>query len=103
MANVSGHTKRLTINATVFLAYCIANILGPQVFIATEAPDYKTGYSAILAFEVVAMACMAAYAVGCYIENKRRDEQEGTDIDVTIYEQLGDLTDYEKKGFRYIY
>lgn len=103
MANVSGHTKKLTINATIFLAYCIANIVGPQVFIAKEAPDYTTGYNAIMAFEIVAIACLAAYAVGCIIENRIRDKREGTDIDVTLDTQLGDLTDYEKKGFRYIY
>ncbi|KAF6837195.1 allantoate permease [Colletotrichum plurivorum] len=103
MANVSGHTKKLTINATVFLAYCIANIVGPQIFIAKEAPNYSTGYSAIMAFEVVAIACMAAYAAGCMIENRRRDKGEGLNIEVSVDDQLGDLTDYEKRGFRYIY
>lgn len=103
MANVSGHTKKLTINATVFLAYCIANIVGPQIFIAKEAPDYSTGYSAIMAFEVVAIVCMAAYAAGCIIENRRRDRKEGVNVEVSVNDQLGDLTDYEKKGFRYIY
>ncbi|KAF6813223.1 allantoate permease [Colletotrichum sojae] len=103
MANVSGHTKKLTMNATVFLAYCIANIVGPQIFIAKEAPDYSTGYSAIMAFEVIAIACMAAYAAGCMIENRRRDKKEGLNIEVSVDDQLGDLTDYEKRGFRYIY
>ncbi|KAJ3548281.1 hypothetical protein NM208_g1096 [Fusarium decemcellulare] len=103
MGNVSGHTKKLTVNATIFLAYCIANIIGPQVFITKEAPNYSTGYNAILGFEVTAICCMAAYAVGCMIENKRRDKMEGNDVSVMVEEQLGDLTDYEKKGFRYIY
>ena len=103
MANVSGHTKKLTINATIFLAYCIANIVGPQVFISKEAPDYTTGYSAIMAFEITAIACLAAYAAGCMIENKRRDRKEGVGVSVTADEQLEDLTDYEKRGFRYSY
>ncbi|KAL2820148.1 hypothetical protein BDW59DRAFT_164761 [Aspergillus cavernicola] len=30
MANTSGHTKKVTVNAMVFLAYCVANILAPQ-------------------------------------------------------------------------
>ncbi|KAI8719946.1 hypothetical protein NCS52_00438400 [Fusarium sp. LHS14.1] len=83
MGNVSGHTKRLTVNATIFLAYCIANIIGPQIFITREAPHYTTGYHAILGFE--------------------RDRSEGMDVIMNVEEQLGDLTDYEKKGFRYIY
>ncbi|KAH7016372.1 major facilitator superfamily domain-containing protein [Microdochium trichocladiopsis] len=103
MANVSGHTKKLTINATVLLAYCIANIIGPQVFIAAEAPNYTTGYNAILGFEIVAIASLAAYAIGCRIENSRRDKAEGSDVSVSMKEQLGDLTDYEKTGFRYVY
>ncbi|KAF4812292.1 putative transporter [Colletotrichum siamense] len=103
MANVAGHTKKLTINATVFLAYCIANIVGPQIFIEREAPNYTTGYSAIMAFEVLAIACMVAYAVGCMIENRIRDRKEGTEVDITVVDQLGDLTDYEKRGFRYVF
>lgn len=103
MANVSGHTKKLTINATIFLAYCIANIIGPQVFISSEAPHYSTGYNAILGFEIAAIACMAAYATGCKIENKRRDAKEGVIGELSADLQLGDLTDYEKRGFRYLF
>ncbi|KAK1963844.1 hypothetical protein LY78DRAFT_748823 [Colletotrichum sublineola] len=102
-ANVSGHTKKLTVSATVFLAYCIANIVAPQVFIATEAPHYTTGYNAILGFEAAAVACLAAYGIGCAVENKRRGVAEGSNVSVSVAEQLGDLTDYEKKGFRYVY
>lgn len=103
MGNVSGHTKRLTVNATIFLAYCIANIIGPQIFITREAPHYTTGYNAILGFEVTAICALLVYAGGCIIENKKRDRREGIDVMMNINEQLGDLTDYEKKGFRYIY
>ncbi|KAK2003429.1 MFS general substrate transporter [Colletotrichum falcatum] len=92
-ANVSGHTKKPTVSATVFLAYCTANIIGPQVFIATEALHYTTGYNAIQGFEVAAIVCLAAYGIGCALEDKRRE----------VAEQLGDLTDYEKEGFRYVY
>ncbi|KDN68837.1 hypothetical protein CSUB01_12614 [Colletotrichum sublineola] len=102
-ANVSGRTKKLTVSAIVFLAYCIANIVGPQVFIATEAPHYTTGYNAILGFEAAAVACLAAYGIGCAVENKRRGVAEGSNVSVSVAEQLGDLTDYEKKGFRYVY
>jgi hypothetical protein len=85
------------------MAYCIANIVGPQVFIAAEAPHYATGYNAILGFEVTAICALLAYAAGCMIENKKRDNAKGTVVSVQVDEQMGDLTDYEKKGFRYIY
>lgn len=103
MANVSGHSKKTTINATVFLAYCIANIVGPQVFLSKEAPAYTTGYNSILGFEAAAILCMLGYMFGCIIENRIRDKREGTNIEVTMDEQLEDLTDYEKRGFRYVY
>jgi ACS family allantoate permease-like MFS transporter len=103
MGNVSGHTKKLTVNATIFVAYCVANIIGPQVFISSEAPSYYTGYNSILGFEIASICCLAAYAGGCIIENRRRDKREGTDVSTHINDQLGDLTDYEKKCFRYIY
>ncbi|RYC83108.1 hypothetical protein BFJ63_vAg14043 [Fusarium oxysporum f. sp. narcissi] len=103
MGNVSGHTKKLTVNATIFLAYCIANIIGPQVFRAAEAPHYSTGYNSILGFEATAIYALLAYAGGCIVENRKRDKAEGTDVSVRVEDQLGDLTDYEKKGFRYIY
>ncbi|PCD44651.1 hypothetical protein AU210_000108 [Fusarium oxysporum f. sp. radicis-cucumerinum] len=103
MGNVSGHTKKLTVNATIFLAYCIANIIGPQVFRAAEAPHYSNGYNSILGFEATAICALLAYAGGCIVENRKRDKAEGTDVSVRVEDQLGDLTDYEKKGFRYIY
>lgn len=103
MANVSGHTKKLTVSGVIFVAYCTANIIGPQVFIVKEAPNYTTGYNSIMAFEIVAIASLAVYAFGCWYENKRRDRNEGVNVDVQAEDLLGDFTDKEKKGFRYVY
>jgi hypothetical protein len=102
MGNVSGHTKKLTVYASIFVAYCAANMVGPQVFFIHEAPNYPTGYNTLLGFEVAAICCITAYAVGCFLENKQRD-REGTNISVGADEQFGDLTDYEKGGFRHLY
>ncbi|KAJ3464261.1 hypothetical protein MRS44_009047 [Fusarium solani] len=102
MGNVYGHTKKLTVNASIFVAYCAANMVGPQVFFIHEAPNYPTGYNTLLGFEVAAICCITAYAVGCFLENKQRD-REGTNVSVGADEQFGDLTDYEKGGFRHLY
>lgn len=40
-SNVSGYTKKTTVMAAVFMAYCAGNISGPQVFKAAEAPNYQ--------------------------------------------------------------
>lgn len=103
MANVSGYTKKLTVSGVVFVAYCTANIIGPQVFRTNEAPAYTTGYNSICGFEVLEITSLAIYAIGCMIENKRRDRLEGTDVDVTMTDLVGDMTDREKRGFRYVY
>lgn len=104
MANTSGHTKKLTVNALMFLAYCLGNIIAPQFFISTEAPGYKTGYNAILACIVIAIVSLIAYAVGLNLENKRRDRIEGGQVgEVSNEEALEDCTDREKRGFRYVY
>lgn len=103
MANVAGHTKKLTVNALIFIAYCTASIIGPQVFLAREAPDYSSGYNSIMGFEIAAIVCLAVYGVGCYYENRQRDRAERDDIDVTLEDQLDDRTDNEKPGFRYVF
>lgn len=104
MANTSGHTKKITVNAMVFLAYCIANIVAPQTFRSSQAPHYTTGYNSILGFEVSAIAIMLAYIAGVRWENSRRDRIHGVVIESEIghEESLEDLTDWEKKNFRYV-
>lgn len=49
MANVSGHSRKSTVNAAIFTAYCVAQIIGPQCFRASGAPDYPTGLTAFWA------------------------------------------------------
>ncbi|ETS73441.1 hypothetical protein PFICI_15046 [Pestalotiopsis fici W106-1] len=103
MSNISGHTKKLTVTATIFVAYCCGLIIGPQVFLTSEAPAYATGYNVIMICEILAIVCLLAYAGGCEIENRLRDKREGTNPSTTVSEMLEDKTDYEKQGFRYVY
>ncbi|KAJ5281315.1 Major facilitator superfamily domain general substrate transporter [Penicillium angulare] len=105
MANTSGHSKKLTMNAIFFLAYCIGNIIGPQVFRTDDAPSYSRGYEGLLACLVVAIASIVAYGLLCRWENHRRDQKEGPQFDAEPSEAaaFSDLTDHEKQGFRYTY
>lgn len=103
MANVSGHTKKLTVTGSIFVAYCTAMIIGPQVFLEREAPTYETGYNSLMGFEIGAISMLAVYAIGCTIENNQRDKREGTDIVLDDNEMIEDKTDYEKRAFRYVY
>lgn len=40
-SNVAGFTKKATVSAMMFVAYCIGNIVGPFLFLSREAPAYK--------------------------------------------------------------
>lgn len=40
-SNICGHTKKATVNAMLFLGFCTGYIIGPQTFLAREAPGYK--------------------------------------------------------------
>jgi MFS transporter, ACS family, allantoate permease len=103
MANTSGHTKKLTVNAMVFLAYCVANIVAPQTFRSSEAPHYTSGYNSILGFESSAVALMLIYIVGVKCENRRRDRLYGPVVEGdSLAGSLDDLTDWEKPNFRYV-
>lgn len=44
-SNISGYTKKATVNALVFLGYCTGNILGPFFFFSREYPSYPVGLS----------------------------------------------------------
>jgi MFS family permease len=45
-SNVAGYTKKQLTGAFIFVGYCIGNIVGPQTFIDSEAPLYKSAYIA---------------------------------------------------------
>ncbi|BAE60270.1 unnamed protein product [Aspergillus oryzae RIB40] len=40
-SNVAGFTKKATVSAMMFIAYCTGNIVGPFLFFEREAPGYK--------------------------------------------------------------
>ncbi|EAL19997.1 hypothetical protein CNBF3240 [Cryptococcus deneoformans B-3501A] len=62
--NAAGTTKRVVVFATMFVFQCTGNIIGPQVYLAREAPYYYTGiyvnvgcYSAL----IILMVAMSFY------------------------------------------
>ncbi|KAF4947677.1 hypothetical protein FGADI_10248 [Fusarium gaditjirri] len=39
-SNITGHTKKATVNGMLFVGFCVGYIIGPLTFIAREAPAY---------------------------------------------------------------
>lgn len=128
MANVSGHSKKVSLNCLYYFAYCIGNIIGPQVFRSSDAPSYSHGYAVslkpscpwiwapslintslqgLLACLVIATVTILGYGYVCYLDNAKRDreQQQPHPQDSTVDEAyaFSDLTDKEKRDFRYTY
>lgn len=75
--NFRGVTKKGTMTALVFVAYCTGNIVGPQLFRESEAPGYTTAFRAIM----VCYALVVCLSLGLrfYLQwmNGRRESEEG--------------------------
>ncbi|WXC58416.1 hypothetical protein SNK03_004314 [Fusarium graminearum] len=110
-SNVGGFTKKTTVNALTFIAYCAGNIIGPQLFFAKEAPKYNSGFVAM-------MVCLSsgfrlAFISRLYLiwVNRTRDREcadaaDSTDIDAPGLEvaiAMEDMTDMQIRKFRYVY
>lgn len=103
-ANTAGHTKKVTVNALVFIAYCVSNIIAPQFFKADQAPLYPLGMGAVLGSYVLSIITIAMYATYCWYENRRRDRID-SDKGGRVHADTDfrDLTDKQNVHFRYVW
>ncbi|PYH92088.1 MFS general substrate transporter [Aspergillus ellipticus CBS 707.79] len=75
-ANYRGVTKKMTVTAMIFVAYCAGNIAGPQLFKASEAPVYQTSFQAIMICYVISagLAMVLRGYLGWLNAKRERDE-----------------------------
>jgi ACS family allantoate permease-like MFS transporter len=105
-SNIAGYTKKATTGSMFFMAYAVANIVGPQCFLSSQAPRYQTGIAACLAsFALVIIIFIVLYFV-YRASNARRDaDPAGVADDETNTEELidafSDKTDLENRKLRY--
>ncbi|KAL1862869.1 hypothetical protein VTK73DRAFT_6597 [Phialemonium thermophilum] len=96
-ANTAGHTKKVTVSYVMYLAYAVGNIIGPQTFIASQAPQYTGGITAMLVSYCVCICLALVLGFSYWQDNKKRQvlagEAEGT--------EFLDMTDKENKAFVY--
>ncbi|TDZ35519.1 putative transporter [Colletotrichum spinosum] len=76
-ANYRGVTKKMTMSAMLFLAYCAGNIAGPQFFKASEEPHYNTAFRTIMI--CYSLVVVLALGLRFYLQwlNAKRTREEG--------------------------
>ncbi|KAF7591571.1 hypothetical protein BBP40_001451 [Aspergillus hancockii] len=101
-SNVAGATKKTIMAATVFVAYTVGNIIGPQLVksetVGQHYPELWTGM--VICYCITIAAAAALYLV-LRRENRRRDKM---DLDESQRDKLAfqDLTDKQNPFFRYV-
>ncbi|KIW19111.1 hypothetical protein PV08_03403 [Exophiala spinifera] len=97
-SNVGGFTKRSVTSASIFVAYCTGNIIGPNLFKSSQEPKYQDGLIASvsgLALGVVFLATLLLYYIW---ENRRRDRLENSHSPSTsLGEQPGEMSNKTDK------
>ncbi|KAF2430145.1 allantoate transport protein [Tothia fuscella] len=102
MSNVAGATKKSAMAAAIFVAYCVGNIVGPQLIKsqtkARHYPELWTGL--IICYCITIVAAVALYGV-LWRENKKRDAVPANEEERDKFGFM-DLTDKENPYFRYV-
>lgn len=102
MSNVAGATKKSAMSSSIFVAYCVGNIVGPQLIKSqTKSRHYpELWLGLIICYCITIVAAVALYFV-LWRENKKRD---ALPLDETERDKLAfmDLTDGENLYFRYV-
>lgn len=107
-ANTMGYTKRVATNATVAIAFSIANIIGPQTFQSRDAPDYipaKITIFAVAGGAMVVSACLRLlYGFRNRTNVRNREAQlQGMTIEEVKQVDDEDKTDRKNPAFVYVY
>ncbi|KAJ6019348.1 hypothetical protein N7522_001415 [Penicillium canescens] len=104
-ANTSGYTKRAMRNALTLMAFCVGNLIGPQLFHDSDAPSYNAAKITLIAtMSAVVLMALALRQLTVW-ENAKRDlEQAGSEDEASAADlAFLDLTDIQNRRFRYVY
>ena len=96
----------LTARLQLFIAYCLGNVIGPQLFMAKESPVYQTGFLSIMICYAIGICACFTLRVYLMCLNKKRERLSEADIDRDdgeVATTFMDKTDKEERTFRYVY
>lgn len=101
-ANTAGQTKKSITFSLVTIGYAAGNLIGPQTFLADQAPRYTGGVVAMLVCYCVSILLLLAYYAVVTAENRRRDRAHGRPRALhDVAEGFVDVTDMKQRDFRY--
>ncbi|KAK3937147.1 major facilitator superfamily domain-containing protein [Diplogelasinospora grovesii] len=106
MSNVAGHTKKSFMAATIFVAYCVGNIVGPQLIKSqTKSQHYPELWTGLIICYCITIASSVALYIVLRRANRKKDEAMaaiGDDESEKAKLAFQDLTDVENPYFRYV-
>ncbi|PMD62759.1 MFS general substrate transporter, partial [Hyaloscypha bicolor E] len=106
-AGVGGSTKKFAFGCAYQLGYAVGNIIGPQTYVAKDAPNYYPAKYTMLAFLLFTIFLLTSYGLIHKMWNNKRDKQDVLDAQNGIVhehienEEFADLTDFKLRSFRY--
>ncbi|KAF1964691.1 MFS general substrate transporter [Bimuria novae-zelandiae CBS 107.79] len=104
--NIAGQTKKSTVVAMNFIAWCVGNAIGPQVFLTRDKPRYLIAFSTHMGCYVLLVIVIAFLRFNFMLRNRTKNklqEQAGVANDDHLAHAFDDLTDKENPNFRYMY
>ncbi|TVY41098.1 putative transporter [Lachnellula occidentalis] len=106
--NTGGQTKKTVVVAANFIAWATGNAIGPQVFLAWDAPRYLIAFSTHMGCYVLLVLVVIFLHFYLKAQNAGKDRLQaelaasGT-VDDQMVHAFDDLTDKENPNFRYVY
>lgn len=101
-ANSSGYTKKWTVSSIIQVGYAAANIVGPQCFIAKQAPSYEGAKTSMVVCYAVKIALLLILLSINIRENRRCDKLQSKEgIAKSDNFEFVDMTDFENLNFKY--
>ncbi|KAK4046306.1 hypothetical protein OIV83_006180 [Microbotryomycetes sp. JL201] len=109
-SNVAGRTKKSVVSTAMFVAYCVGNLAGGQIFKPEDAPRFHTGLIVCIVMLTTASALALVLRIYYVRANKKRDEaMRSQGLTEEDRHRLGgeagdqDLTDLNNPHFRYAF
>ncbi|GAB1196565.1 major facilitator superfamily domain-containing protein [Aspergillus pseudonomiae] len=106
--NIAGATKKSTVVAATFVSWAVGNAIGPQVFLAKDAPRYFIAFGVHLgcySAMTLAVIFLRFYLIAQNKKKERMLQEAGVNPATAdnLDHAFEDRTDQENLHFRYIY